>query len=110
MAELAVAAGLPHETAFDLAGSRKSLAVGNPGHADLGHDVELAAHPVHEDLQVKLTHAGDDGLAGFLIHRNQERGVLVGQLTEGVGQPVLVGLGVGFHRHGDDRLGEPGRL
>src|SRR5215207_7553025 len=58
------------------------LAVGHLGLADVGLDVELAAHAVDQDLQVELAHAGDDGLTGLLVQADLERRVLLGQLLD----------------------------
>ena len=67
-AELAGAAGLTHEAALDLlGGAAHGLAVGDLRAADVRLDAELALHAVHEDLEVKLAHARDLGLAGLLV-------------------------------------------
>ena len=46
MAKLAMATGLSDEPAFNFLGNGQRLPVGNARHADLGHHVELATHPV----------------------------------------------------------------
>ncbi len=48
------------------------------GLADIGLDAELTAHPVDQNLQVKLAHATDDGLAGLLVGTDVESRVLFG--------------------------------
>ena len=82
------------------------LAVGDLGLAHGGIDPELAQHPVDDDLEVQLAHAGDDGLAGVLIGADLEGGVLLGQRLERLAHLLLVDLGLGLDRHVDDRLRE----
>src|ERR1700742_3865158 len=53
---------------------------GNCGLADVGLDLELPAHAVHQDVQVQLAHAGDDRLTGLLVLLAPERRVLFGEL------------------------------
>ena len=106
-AVLARATGLAHEAAFDLLrGAADGLAVGDLRLADVGLDVELALHAVHEDLEVQLAHAGDLGLAGLLVAGDAEGRVLLGQAAEGDRHLLLVGLGLGLDRDLDDGLGE----
>jgi hypothetical protein len=46
------------------------------------------------------------GLAGLLVGADLEGRVLLGELLEGLGHLVLVGLGLRLDGHLDDRLGE----
>src|SRR5215813_158599 len=46
---------------------RNGFAIGNLRLAHIGLDTELSLHAIDDDLEVQLTHAGYDGLAGFLI-------------------------------------------
>src|SRR3546814_1428117 len=80
------------------------LAVGDLRLADIGLDVELAPHAVDEDVQVQLTHAGDDGLAGLFVGMHAERRVLLCQTPQGHAHFFLVGLGLRLNRHRDDGL------
>src|SRR5690606_24805555 len=77
MTELAAAARLPNELAFDLARLGDLLAIGNLRLTDVGIDVELAAHTVYQDIQVQFTHPGDDGLTGFFVSLDAERRVFL---------------------------------
>ena len=86
------------------------LAVGHLGLADVGVHAELAEHPVDQHLEVELAHPRDHRLAGLLVGVDPERRVLLGERVEGLGQLVLVGLGLGLDRDVDDRLGEGQRL
>ena len=110
-AVLARTAGLLDELALDLlGGAADGLAVGDLRLADVRLDAELALHAVDEDLQVKLAHAGDLGLAGLLVGGDDERRVLLGQAAEGDGHLLLIGLGLRLDGHLDDRLREGHRL
>ena len=86
------------------------LAVGHLRLADVGLDLELALHPVHEDVQVQLAHAADDGLAGLLVQVHLEGGVLFGELLDRGAQLLLVALGLGLDGDLDDRVRERHRL
>ena len=83
VAVLALAAGLADEAAVALGRAADRLAVGDLGLADVGRDLELADHPVDEDVEVQLAHAGDAGLAGLLVGVDAERRVLLGQPLRG---------------------------
>ena len=107
MAELAAAAGLTDEAPLDLLDPlAHGLAVGDLGRADVGVDAELAHQAVDDDLEVQLAHAGDERLAGLLVGADAEGRVLVRQAAEGLGQLLLVLLGLGLDREPDDRLGK----
>src|SRR5919112_504511 len=93
-----------------LDGLADRLAVGHLRLADVGLDVELAAHAVDQDLQVELAHARDDRLTGLLVEADLERRVLLGQLLDGRAQLLLVALGLRLDGHRDDRRGEGHRL
>ena len=53
---------------------RDRLAVGNLRLAHVGLDLELTLHAVNQDVEVKLAHAGDDGLAGLLVVSDRKVG------------------------------------
>ena len=105
-AELAGAARLLLVGVGQLDRPREALAVGHLRRADVGLDLELALHAVDQDLEVKLAHPLDDGLARFMVGRDAERGVLGRQAVERDAHPLLVGLGLGLDRQLDDRVGE----
>ena len=86
------------------------LPVGHLGLADVRLDVELAAHPVHQDVQVQLAHAGDDRLTGLLVVADAEGRVLLGEALDRGTELLLVGLALRLDRHRDDRLRERHRL
>src|SRR5690606_37995574 len=55
---------------FRLAGDR--LTISNLRSTDVRFNLELTTHTVDDDVQVKLAHASDDRLAGFLAALNAE--------------------------------------
>ena len=110
VAVLALAAGLLDVAAVALGGAADRLPVGDARPADVGRDLELADHAIHEDVEVQLAHAGDAGLAALLVRVDAEGGVLLGQALQGESQLVLVGLGLGLDGDFDDRLREDDRL
>ena len=60
-------AGLTDVAAFALGRAANGLAVGDLGLADGGFHLELTQQTIHDDFQMQLAHAGDDGLTGLLI-------------------------------------------
>ena len=111
VAVLAAPAGLADVALLDLVDLLADrLAVGDLGLADVRVDGELPQHPVDEDLEVQLAHPRDDGLAGLLVGAHPERRVLLGQAEQGLGQLLLVGLGLRLDGHVDHGLGEHERL
>ena len=63
VAVLALAAGLADELALAIGGLGDGLAIGDLRLAGGGLDLELALHAVADDVEVKLAHAGENGLA-----------------------------------------------
>src|SRR5690606_11966239 len=106
MAELTTTTGLPNELAFDLAALGDLFTVRHLRLTDIGLDVELATHTVNQDVQVKLTHPGDDGLAGFFVGLHAERRVFLSQTAQRDAHLFLVSLGLGLHGNRDNRLRE----
>src|SRR5690606_12405664 len=86
--------------------TRDRLAIGNLRRADIGLDLELALHAIDENVEVKLAHARDDGLAGFLVGLDAERRVFGGEASEREAHLLLVGLGLRLDGDVDDRLRE----
>ena len=78
VAVLALAARLAHELAFGVVDRlADGFAVGHLRLADVGFHAELALHAVDDDFEVQLAHAGDDGLARFLVGLDAERRVFL---------------------------------
>src|SRR4028118_1752126 len=106
VAVLAAATGLAHEAALDaLDALAHGLPVGDLRAANVGVHPELAQEPVHDDLEVKLAHAGDNGLTRLLVAAHGERRVLLGETLERDGQLLLVGLRLRLDSLVDYRLG-----
>ena len=76
---LTAAAGLTDVFTLSLDFAGDGLAVGNLGGAGGGVNLELAAEPLDQNLEVELAHAGDDGLAGFVVSPDLEGRVFVGK-------------------------------
>ncbi len=110
VAVLAAAAGLLDQLAFAAGRAGDGFAVGDLRRAGVGLHLELAAEAVDDDLQVQFTHAGNDGLAGFLVGLDHEGRVLFGEPAEGEREFFLVELGLRFDGHRNDRFREGGRL
>ena len=106
VAVLAAAARLLDELALHLERLLERLAVGHLRLADRGLDAEFALHAVDDDLQVQLAHAGDDGLARFLVGMHAERRVFLRQAAQRHAHLLLVDLGLRLHRLRNDRLRE----
>ena len=107
MTVLAATAGLADELALgtiDIVA--RGLTVGNLRLTNVGLHLELAEQTVHDDLQVQLAHAGDDGLAGLVVGAHLEGRVLLGELGEREAHLVLLGLGLGLDGDVDNRIGE----
>src|SRR5699024_1806186 len=82
VAVLALTAGLAGVLVVHIGGAADGLFVGHLGLAHVGLHLEFAQQAVHDDLQVELAHAGDDGLAGLLVGVSLKGGVFLGQLGQ----------------------------
>ena len=102
--KLAFAAGLARVARVHRSGLGDGLLVGNLRSADIRLDAELAQKAIDDDLQMELAHAGDDGLARFLVRVGLEGGVFLGKLAEEdptfkaytdeeTGQTIIAGMG-----------------
>jgi hypothetical protein len=86
--------------------AQNSLAICHLRLADGGLDAEFALHAVHHDLEVELAHAGNDGLACFLIGRDAECRIFIAELAESHAHLLLIGLGLWLDAERHDRLHE----
>ena len=66
--------------------------------------------PVEQHVGVRLAHAPQHELVGLGVVLQPQRRVLGDQPGQGLGQLVLVGLGLGHDRHRQQRLGHRPRL
>ena len=107
MTILTTTTGLTDELALSLLDVvTRGLAVGDLGLTDVGVNLELAEQTVDDDLEVQLTHAGDDGLAGLVVGVHLEGRVLLGELGEREAHLVLLGLGLGLDGNVDNGVRE----
>ena len=110
MAILAAPTRLAHEAPFDAHRARDRLTIGHLRAANVALHAELTLEAVHDDVQVQLTHAGDDGLAGLVVILDAEGGVFFGKFDQRFSHLVLVGLRLWLDGNLDHRLGELDRL
>src|SRR6476620_10234317 len=104
--ELAGTAGLLLVRVVDIGPPRYGLAIGYLRCADIGLNLELASHAIDDDVEMQLAHAFDDGLAGFVVHRDAERRFFLGEAMQRDTELLLVTLGLRLDRDLDDRVGK----
>src|SRR3989344_437182 len=85
---------------------RNSLSVSHLRFTDGRFDVKFSLHAVNHDLKLKLSHALNESLAGFLIGFYLESRVFIGKPLERVSHLLLIGFSLGLDAHGDNRLRE----
>src|ERR1700675_4424595 len=110
VAVLTLTAGLLDVAALGERLLANRFAIGNLRAADIGLHVVFAQHAVDDNFEVKLAHAGDQGLAGIGLGGNAERGIFLREALQGDAQFVLVGLGFGFDGDGNHGSREIDRL
>src|SRR3989338_1520797 len=86
--------------------NRYGLTVRHLRLADGRFDVKFSLHAINHDLKLKLTHALDESLAGFLIGFYLESRVFVRKPFKRVSHLLLIGFSLGLDAHGDNRLRE----
>ena len=106
MAVLTAPARLLDQLPFAIGGSKNGFFVSDLRLARVRFDLEFTHHAIADDFEVKFAHAGDDGLARFLVGEDAEGRVFLGQALEGDAHLFLVDLGLRLDGHGDDRFGE----
>ena len=74
--------------------------------AHIGFHLELSQQTVHDDLQMELAHACDDGLARLLIGMSTEGRILLRQLRKRLAHLALTGLGLRLDSQLDNGLRE----
>jgi len=80
------------------------LAVGDGGQLGGDLDAELLRQPPRGDLDVRVPHAGEDGLVRLAVAFDAERRILFHQARQADAQFVQVGLGLGKDGGGEQRL------
>ena len=86
------------------------LAIGHLRRTDVGLDLELTLHAIHEDVEVKFAHALHDGLAALEVGLDAEGRILGRQTSEGDAHLLLVGFGLGLDGDLDHRIWEGHRF
>lgn len=107
MTELTTTTGLTNELAFDLdVVLGDGFTVGNLRLTDVRLNVELATHTVDENVEVQLTHTGNDGLTSLFVGLDTERRVFLSQFAQRDTHLFLVCLGLRLDSYRDNRLRE----
>ena len=106
MTVLALTAGLTLVLFFVSNSLADGFTISNLRCANVCFHLELAEQTVHDDFQVQLAHAGDDGLAGFLIRPSAEGGVFFSQLCQSDAHLLAASLGLGLDSNADNGIGE----
>ena len=89
-----------------MTGLRDLLAIGDLRRADIGLDLVGTLEDIDLDVEVKLAHALEDGLARFLVGVDAERRILGHQLGERDAEFLLVGFRFRLDRDLDHRVRE----
>ena len=108
VAVLTAATGLFDEFTFTASWLGDGFAISDLRSAGVGIDLKLAFDAINDDFEVKFTHSGNDGLAGFFVGLDHEGRIFIGEAGEGEGEFLLVGLGSWFDGHRNDWLRESG--
>ena len=95
---------MPNKLTFDLRGVPDALAICHLWFTDVGLNAELAAHTIHNDIEVKFAHPGDDGLPGFFICLDAERGIFLCKLRQRQTHLFLIGLRSRLYRNRNNGL------
>jgi hypothetical protein len=92
VAVLTATTGLADELAFAFARLGDGFAIRDLRRAGVGFHLEFAQKAVADDFQVKLTHARDDQLAGFLVRETTERRIFFRETLQPFGHLVAIRL------------------
>ncbi len=106
VAVLTTTTGLTHELALNLNSLGDGFTVSNLGRTDIRLNLELTLHTVDDNLEMQLTHPGDDNLAGFLVGLDLQGGVLLNKLAKSNTHLFLVTLGLRLNGDMNNRLRE----
>ncbi len=72
----------------------------------VGFNLKLTQHPINDNLEMQLTHTGNNRLRRFLIRTNPERRILLRQFLERKSHLLLILLRLRLNRHRNHRLRE----
>ncbi|BBG29094.1 O-methyltransferase [Zymobacter palmae] len=104
--ELTTATRLTYELTFLLDRLADGFTVGNLRLTNVGFNLELATHTVNDDVEVELTHTGDDSLTRFFISLHAERRIFLSQLTKSDTHFFLVCFGFRLNRYSNNGIRE----
>ena len=94
----------------DLDGIGDRLLIAHLGTTLIGLHLKLTLQALHDDVEVELTHTGDDRLTGLLVGAYLEGRVLLSKLLKTAVELLGIGLGLGLYGDTDHRIGEGDRL
>ena len=103
---LTASTGLTDEAHITVGFFLQSFTVSNLRCTGIGFDLELTDQTVENDLQVQLSHTGNDGLPGIFITVDLEGGIFFSQSEQTLGQLVTVAGALGLDSNRDNRFGE----
>ncbi|MNW51907.1 hypothetical protein D3C74_294060 [compost metagenome] len=107
---LTTTTGLTNEFTFDACRSFERLTISNLWFTYVRLNFEFAAHPVNDDIKVKLTHTSKDRLSRFFIRMSTKRWVFLRQFTESNAHFILVSFRLRFNGDFDNRIREVHRF
>ena len=106
MTVLSTTTGLLRVLAVNVNSLCEGLLISNLRSAYVSLYVELTQQTVYDDIQMKLAHTGNDGLACFFVCSDTEGRILLRQLYKSIAHLVLACLGLWLDRDIDNRLRE----
>src|SRR3989442_12036296 len=92
-AHFCIVAAPPHllrENALGVRSGCNGLAVGDTGRPNSGIHLELAEQSLLQDLQVELSHSGNEELPRLLVRAPAEGGIFPGKLRKGLQELLTV--------------------
>src|SRR5687768_4346669 len=92
------------ELTLDLHLFLDSLTIGHLWRADIGFYAKLPLHSIYNNLEMQLTHAGNDSLSGLLVGTHTERWIFLSQAIQRNAHFFLVDLGFWLYRNMNHRL------
>ena len=110
IAVLAAAAGLALVLALGLGAALDGFLVGNLGRLKFNFYIKFALELLDRDLDMHLPRARQDDLVGLRVAMGLEGAVLLDQMLQRLRGFLLVALGLGPNRKGDDRRAAARRL
>src|SRR5512135_389692 len=104
MAVLSAASRLPDELSFALRRNPYGLLVSDLRSSHIGAALEFPEEPVHNNLEVKLSHAGDNRLSGLFVKGDPKRRIHLGEFRERLRKLFLISLCLRLNSDRHDRI------